>query len=50
MAKAQPTSIRLEEDLYLKIVKEAKEGKRSISAQIEYMIEKYYEIQELYKK
>ncbi len=50
MPKAKPTSIRLEEELYLKIVKEAQDEKRSISAQIEYMLEKYYEIRDLYKK
>lgn len=49
MAKAQPTSIRLEQDLYERVAKEAKAEKRSFSAQIEYMIEKYYEIRELYK-
>ena len=44
MAKAQPTSIRLEENVYKKVVEEATKEKRSISAQIEYIIEKYYEI------
>lgn len=50
MGKAMPTSIRLDEELYQKIVTEAKKEKRSISAQIEYMIEKYYEIKELTNK
>lgn len=50
MAKAKPTSIRLEENLYLKVAEEAKKEKRSISSQIEYMLEKYYEIQDMYKK
>lgn len=44
MAKSNPTSIRLEENLYKKVVEEATKEKRSISAQIEYIIEKYYEI------
>jgi hypothetical protein len=44
MAKGSPTSIRLEEELYKKVVEEATKEKRSISAQIEYIIEKYYEI------
>lgn len=49
MAKGIPTSIRLEEEIYQKVVKEAKKEKRSISAQIEYMIEKYFEIKESVK-
>lgn len=44
MAKAKPTSIRLDEKLYQRVVSEAQKNKRSISAQIEYTIEKYYEI------
>ena len=46
MAKAQPTSIRLDENLYERVVTEAKKNKRSISAQIEFIIEKYYEIRD----
>ncbi len=50
MAKMTPTSIRLPEELYLKIQEDAKKEKRSITAQIEYMIEKYYEIKDLTNK
>lgn len=46
MAKAQPTSIRLDENLYERVVTEAQKNKRSISAQIEFIIEKYYEIRD----
>lgn len=46
MAKSQPTSIRLTTELYKKVVELAKKEKRSISAQIEYMLEKYLEIKE----
>jgi hypothetical protein len=46
MAKAKPTSIRLDENLYERVVTEAKKNKRSISAQIEFIIEKYYEIRD----
>lgn len=42
----KPTSIRLNEKLYEKIKREAGEQKRSISKQIEYIIEAYYEIKE----
>ncbi len=49
MPKSTPTSIRIEENLYQKVVEEAKREKRSISAQIEYIIEKYYETKEMYK-
>jgi len=44
MAKSNPTSIRLSEEVYKKVVEEATKEKRSVSAQIEYIIEKYYEI------
>ena len=46
MEKASPTSIRLSKELYERISNEAKKEKRSISAQIEYIIEKYYEIKD----
>ena len=42
----KPTSIRMNEDLYKKVKEEADEQKRSMSKQIEYIIEKYYEIRE----
>ena len=41
----KPTSIRLSEELYEKIRKDAEEEKRSITKQIEYIIEAYYRIQ-----
>lgn len=41
----KPTSIRLDEKLYEKIKQEAEKEKRSISKQIEYIIERYYGIQ-----
>lgn len=50
MAKSKPTSIRLEEKWYQKVVEEATAEKRSISAQIEYIIEKYYQTKEMYDK
>ncbi len=39
-----PTSIRLSEELFNRIRDEAASEKRSITAQIEYNLEKYYEI------
>lgn len=39
-----PTSIRLPDDLYEKIKSEADEKKRSITKQIEYIVEQYYKI------
>lgn len=36
-----PTSIRLRKDLFEKIKKDAEKDKRSITKQIEYMLEKY---------
>ena len=47
MEKIFPTSIRLSEELYSKIVNDAHKDKRSITKQIEYMIEKYYETKTL---
>lgn len=38
-----PTSIRLRKDLFEKIKKDAEKDKRSITKQIEYMLEKYCE-------
>lgn len=39
-----PTSIRLPDDLYEKVKADADEKKRSITKQIEYIIEQYYKI------
>lgn len=41
----KPTSIRLDEKLYEMVKQEAEKEKRSISKQIEYIIERYYGIQ-----
>ena len=41
----KPTSIRLDEKLYELVKREAEKEKRSISKQIEYIIERYYGIQ-----
>lgn len=45
--KTVPTSIRLDEKLLEKVKELAKKNKRSVTAQIEYMLEKYIEIQEM---
>lgn len=37
-----PTSIRLQPDLYEKIKQDAEKDKRSITKQIEWILEKYY--------
>lgn len=47
MDRVQPTSIRLNAELLEKIKKTAKEEKRSVSAQIEYMLLQYYEMKNL---
>lgn len=49
MSDIQPTSIRIRKELYEKIKADADKEKRSITKQIEYMIESYYEIQEKVK-
>ena len=41
-----PTSIRLKKELLDKIKDDAEKQKRSITKQIEYIIEKYYHIKE----
>ena len=42
--KTEPTSIRLPKEMIERIKAEAEKEKRSITAQIEYIIEKYWEI------
>ena len=42
---AKPTSIRLSDEIYNKIKEDSEKYKRSITKQIEYIIEKYYELQ-----
>lgn len=44
MPKSKPTSIRLDTKIMDAIRQDAEKEKRSISAQIEYIVEKYYEI------
>ena len=41
-----PTSIRLKKELMDKIKEDANKQKRSITKQIEYIIEKYYNLKE----
>jgi hypothetical protein len=41
------TSIRITEDLYERIREDAEREKRSITKQIEYMIEQFYKIQKM---
>lgn len=43
----QPTSIRLDKDLYEKIKTDAGRERRSITGQIEYMLLQYYEMKKL---
>lgn len=42
--KVEPTSIRIKTELMEKIKEDAEKEKRSITKQIEYIIERYYEI------
>lgn len=42
----QPTSIRIEDKLLEKVKADAQAQKRSVSKQIEYIIEQYYKIRE----
>ena len=50
MEKKIPTSIRIDEAILEKVKKDAERDKRSVSKQIEFMIEKYYEIISLTQK
>ena len=50
MKEIQSTSIRLDEALIQRIRADAKKEKRSITAQIEYMLEKYYEVMDSFTK
>ena len=47
MKKVQPTSVRLDSELYEKIKADAEKERRSISGQIEYMLQQYYEMRKL---
>lgn len=44
MYTIKPTSIRISEQIYKRVKEEADREKRSISSQIEYNLEKYYEL------
>lgn len=50
MNKTTPTSIRLPQELYERVADEAKEQKRSISSQIEYILEQYFKLIDSAKK
>jgi len=43
----QPTSIRLDKELYERIRVDAERERRSITGQIEYMLLQYYEMRKL---
>lgn len=47
MKNAQPTSIRLDNELYERIKTDAEKERRSVSGQIEYMLLQYYEMRKL---
>jgi len=47
MKNVQPTSIRLDSELYERIKADAEKERRSISGQIEYMLLQYYEMRKL---
>ncbi|MBQ6205796.1 MAG: ribbon-helix-helix protein, CopG family [Oscillospiraceae bacterium] len=50
MANIQPTSVRLDKDLYERIRQDAEKERRSITGQIEYMLLQYYEMKKLMLK
>ena len=43
MAEIKPTSIRMDEDLYAKVKADAEKERRSISQQINIIIQKHYD-------
>lgn len=45
--RKQPTSIKLDEELYERVKKDAEKERRSITGQIEYMLLQYYEMRKL---
>jgi len=45
--KIQPTSIRMNKDLYERVKADAEKERRSITGQIEYMLLQYYEMKKL---
>ena len=50
MKNVQPTSVRLDKDLYDKIKADAEKERRSVSGQIEYMLLQYYEMKKILLK
>ena len=46
-SKIQPTSIRIDKDLYERVKADAEKERRSITGQIEYMLLQYYEMRKL---
>lgn len=46
----RPTSIRLNDEIYEKIKRDAEKEKRSITKQIEYIIMQYYEMKKILDK
>lgn len=46
MKDITPTSIRIEKEIMDRVREDAKKDKRSVTAQIEFIIEKYYEIKD----
>lgn len=45
--KIQPTSIRIDKELYERVKADAERERRSITGQIEYMLLQYYEMRKL---
>ena len=45
--KIQPTSIRIDKDLYERVKADAERERRTITGQIEYMLLQYYEMRKL---
>lgn len=45
--RTQPTSIKLDRELYERVKEDAEKERRSITGQIEYMLLQYYEMRKL---
>ena len=50
MKNVQPTSVRLDSTLYERIKADAEKERRSVSAQIEYMLLQYYDMKKILLK
>lgn len=46
----KPTSIRLDDNIFDRVKNDAEKEKRSVSKQIEYIIQQYYELKRLMNK